>query len=90
MTTEQARVEVGRRTFVGFVLAGTTLVAAADLGLAPPARAVPGTPQPAELYDLNDFLTEAAMPTANLITVTVHEDGTASFALPRIDRKSVV
>ncbi|WP_395690624.1 molybdopterin cofactor-binding domain-containing protein [Nocardioides sp.] len=85
MTTEQARVEVGRRTFVGFVLAGTTLVAAADLGLAPPAGAVPGTPQPAELYDLNDFLTEVAMPTANLITVTVHEDGTASFALPRME-----
>ena len=39
---------------------------------------MPGGPQPAELYDLNDFLTEAAMPTANLITVEVHDDGTAT------------
>src|SRR4051794_19115311 len=76
---------VGRRAFVGYVIGGTTLVAAADLALGSPAEAIPGTPQPAELYDLNDFLTEAAMPTANLITVTVHEDGTASFALPRME-----
>jgi isoquinoline 1-oxidoreductase beta subunit len=77
---------IGRRSFIGYVLGGTTLVAAADLvGAGAPAAAVPGTPQPAESYDLNDFLTEAAMPTANLITVTVHEDGTASFALPRME-----
>ena len=49
---------------------------------ATPAAAIPTVPQPAELYDLNDLLTDAARPTANLITVTVHEDGTASFALP--------
>ncbi|MFC6344736.1 molybdopterin cofactor-binding domain-containing protein, partial [Nocardioides hankookensis] len=78
---------VARRSFLGYVVAGTTLVAAADLGLGrpAPAAAVPGVPQPAEVYDLNDMLTEAAMPTANLITVTVHEDGTASFALPRME-----
>src|SRR6478736_3774254 len=76
---------VGRRTFVGYVLGGTTLVAAADLALGSPARAIPGTPQPAEAYDLNDMLTEAAMPTANLIAITVNEDGTASFALPRME-----
>ena len=78
---------IARRSFLGYVVAGTTLVAAADLGLgrAAPAAALPGVPQPAELYDLNDLLTEAAMPTANLITVTVHEDGTASFALPRME-----
>ena len=87
MTTQPARVTIGRRTFVGYVVAGATLVAAADLGSGPagPAAAAPGVPQPAELYDLNDFLTEAAMPTANLITVEVHEDGTASFALPRME-----
>ena len=85
MTTDIGTVSVGRRSFVGYVIGGTTLVAAADLVGAPPATAAPGTPQPAELYDLNDMLTEAAMPTANLITVTVHEDGTASFALPRME-----
>ena len=40
-------------------------------------------PQVAELYDLNDFIDDSCRPTANLITVTVHPDGTASFALPR-------
>lgn len=76
-----------RRRFLGYLLAAPTLAAAADLGLgtatAPPALALPSGPQPAELYDLNDMLTDATRPTANLITVVVHEDGTASFALPR-------
>ena len=75
---------IARRSFLGYVVAGTTLVAAADL-LPAAAVAAPGTPQPAEAYDLNDFLTQAATPTANLITITVHEDGTASFALPRME-----
>jgi isoquinoline 1-oxidoreductase beta subunit len=75
---------VGRRSFVGYVLAGTTLVAAADLGLGAPARAaVPSGPQVAELYDLNDFVTDTSRPTAHLITITVRDDGTAHFALPR-------
>ncbi|HEU5036368.1 MAG TPA: molybdopterin cofactor-binding domain-containing protein [Nocardioides sp.] len=85
MTTDLGAASVGRRAFVGYVIGGTTLVAAADFVVPPPASAVPGTPQPAELYDLNDLLTEAAMPTANLITVAVHEDGTASFELPRME-----
>src|SRR3954451_12319276 len=76
---------VGRRTFVGYVLAGTTLVAAADFALGGPARAASGLsgPQVAEFYDLNDFVDQACLPTANLVTITVHKDGTASFALPR-------
>ena len=78
---------VGRRRFLGYLLGGATLVAAADLGLTTEraVAAVPSGPQPPELYDLNDMLTDAARPTANLITVTVHEDGTASFALPRAE-----
>jgi isoquinoline 1-oxidoreductase beta subunit len=74
-----------RRSFVGYVLAGTTLVAAADLALGGPARAAsgPSGPQVAEYYDLNDFVDDACRPTANLITITLHPDGTASFALPR-------
>ncbi|RYU08763.1 molybdopterin cofactor-binding domain-containing protein [Nocardioides iriomotensis] len=77
----------GRRRFLGYLLAAPTLAAAADLSLgtatAPPALALPSGPQPAEVYDLNDMLTDATRPTANLITVVVHEDGTASFELPR-------
>ncbi len=78
--------QVDRRRFMGYLLGAATLVAAADLGLAPErAAALPSGPQPAELYDLNDMLTDATRPTANLVTVTVNEDGTASFALPRAE-----
>ncbi len=76
---------IERRSFVGYVLAGTTLVAAADFALGSPARAASGVngPQIAETYDLNDFIGQACLPTASMVTVTVNPDGTASFALPR-------
>ena len=37
------------------------------------------------MLDLSDILFYAAAPTANLITVKVNKDGTASFALPRVE-----
>ncbi|MFF9850860.1 molybdopterin cofactor-binding domain-containing protein [Streptomyces litmocidini] len=85
---------IGRRRFLGYVLAAPTLTVAAQLGaeaLAPrPAAAatpalVPSLPGPAELLDLNELLTLAALPTSNLITVRVDTDGTAHFALPRAE-----
>lgn len=79
--------EVGRRRFLGYLLAAPTLAAAAQLGeaavSAPNAEA--GVPEPSEAYDLNDLLTEAALPTSNLISVQVHPDGTASFDMPRVE-----
>jgi len=78
--------EVGRRRFLGYLLAAPTLVAAAQLGDPPAAgAAVPSPPQPADLYDLNDMLRDAARPTSHLITVEVRRDGTAWFALPRME-----
>ncbi|MDF9715748.1 MULTISPECIES: molybdopterin cofactor-binding domain-containing protein [unclassified Nocardioides] len=77
-----------RRTFLGFVLSGSTLVAAAPLGVgAAPASAdgIPTVPQPPEILDLNDFLTLAGASTSNLISITINADGTASFALPRAE-----
>lgn len=75
-----------RRSFIGYVIGGTTLVAAADLAMAKPSYAVvPSGPQVPELYDLEDLQTDAALPTSQLITVEVHDDGTASFALPRME-----
>ncbi|MFJ3583085.1 molybdopterin cofactor-binding domain-containing protein [Streptomyces sp. NPDC090127] len=83
-----------RRRFLGYVLAAPTLTVAAQLGeavLAPsPASAaapalVPSLPGPSEIYDLNDMLTHAALPTAHLITIRIEADGTASFALPRAE-----
>ena len=81
---------IGRRRFLGYVLAASTLTVAAELGEAVlvPSRAeavVPSAPGPAEIYDLNDMLTHATLPTANLITIRVDTDGTASFALPRAE-----
>ncbi|MGI5142267.1 molybdopterin cofactor-binding domain-containing protein [Streptomyces sp. CA-106110] len=81
---------IGRRRFLGYVVAASTLTVAAQLGegaLAPQeaAAAVPSLPGPAEIYDLNDMLTHAALPTANLITIRLDADGTASFALPRAE-----
>ncbi|WP_042378161.1 molybdopterin cofactor-binding domain-containing protein [Streptacidiphilus melanogenes] len=87
--SEQRPTDVSRRRFLGYVLAASTLTVAAQLGegaAAPRAEAaVPGVPEPADLYDLNDMLTDATLATANLITITLNPDGTASFALPRAE-----
>lgn len=86
---------LGRRRFLGYVLAAPTLTAAAELGPATGAHAaVPAADGPAsgipspeitELVDLNDVMTAAALPTSGLITVEVNQDGTVSFALPRAE-----
>lgn len=70
-----------RRRFLGYLLAAPTLAVAVPLG----ENVVPSPPEPAELLDLGDALTLAAAPTANLITVGINPDGTASFALPRAE-----
>jgi isoquinoline 1-oxidoreductase beta subunit len=79
-----------RRRFLGYVLAAPTLVVAAQLGVeaADPKAAegaIPSPPEPAELMDLGDALTLAALPTANLISIRMNADGTASFAMPRAE-----
>ncbi|MEV0118875.1 molybdopterin cofactor-binding domain-containing protein [Streptomyces sp. NPDC050844] len=76
---------IGRRRFLGYVLAAPTLVTAAQLGPAPGAVAGIPSPEVTELVDLNDVMTAAALPTSNLITVEVGSDGTVSFALPRAE-----
>lgn len=78
----------GRRRFLGYLVAAPTLAVAVGAGYdqlvsAPAEAAVPSPPQPADGYDLTDALTDAAAPTANLITVVVNPDGTVSFDLPR-------
>ncbi|MEV0026104.1 molybdopterin cofactor-binding domain-containing protein [Streptomyces atroolivaceus] len=76
---------VGRRRFLGYVLAAPTLMAAAELVAAPEVRADIPSPEVTELIDLNDVMTVAALPTSGLITVEVNHDGTVSFALPRAE-----
>lgn len=76
---------ISRRRFMGYVLAGPVLVAAADLRAPQPASASIPTVQLVDAYDLNDLLTDAAMATSSLLTVTVNPDGTVAFALPRAE-----
>jgi isoquinoline 1-oxidoreductase subunit beta len=84
--------EVSRRRFLTYVVAGPTVIAAAKWADASPGllggtdmQPIPSAPGPADIHDLNDLLTDATKPTADMITVTVHKDGTASFALPRVE-----
>ncbi|MGN6609519.1 MAG: molybdopterin cofactor-binding domain-containing protein [Jatrophihabitans sp.] len=76
-----------RRSFLGFLVAAPTLVAAggALLGGKEAGAAVPSLPEPSDLFDLGDLQNLAALPTSNLITVVVNPDGTVSFALPRAE-----
>ncbi len=84
-TVDAARFELSRRRFLGYLIAGPTLIAGARLVLPEAADAALPTHQPVDNIDLTDILTEAAMPTSNLITVTVGSDGIVSFALPRAE-----
>jgi isoquinoline 1-oxidoreductase beta subunit len=95
--TEKAKTKrpLGRRRFLGYLVAAPTLVVAAEIGReavfgADPVWAsllptVPSAPQTPEMYDLLDALRDAGRPTANLIKVEVKKDGTVAFALPRAD-----
>ncbi|KRA32440.1 MULTISPECIES: molybdopterin cofactor-binding domain-containing protein [unclassified Nocardioides] len=79
---------LSRRSFVGYVVGGTSLMVMADLALgASPASAVPipSVPQIPELYDLNDFLVHCTLPTANHVGIRIDEQGDAHFALPRME-----
>ncbi len=81
-----ARLGASRRGFLGYVVGATTLVVAADLRLGTPAyAAVASPPQIAEAYDLEDLQTDAARPTSQMITIAIEEDGTATFAIPRME-----
>ena len=76
---------LSRRGFIGYLIAGPTLLAGAELVIADDARAAIPTVQPVDAYDLSDLLNDAALPTSALITVAVNPDGTVSFALPRAE-----
>ncbi len=72
------------------MVGASTLTVAAQVGeenLAPAEAeaSVSSVPGPAETYDLNEVLTRAILPTANLITIRIDTHGTASFALPQAE-----
>ena len=86
--TRPRKTDFSRRTFLGWVLAAPTLMVAAPLlaaGADEAGASVPSLPEPSDLFDLTDLLTDATLATAYLVTVTVNTDGTVSYALPRAE-----
>ncbi|MDT4940346.1 MAG: isoquinoline 1-oxidoreductase subunit beta [Pseudonocardiales bacterium] len=81
---------VDRRGFLGWVLAAPTLLVGASAfgALAGPeaaGAAILSPPEPADLYDLSDLITDATLPTSMLVKVGVETDGTVTYALPRAE-----
>lgn len=74
---------ITRRRMMGYLIAAPTLVAAARW--AEPAEAAVPTVQLSDTFDLSDLLNLAAATTANLVSVRVNSDGTASFDLHRAE-----
>lgn len=82
--------QLGRRKFLGFLVAAPTLAVAVGTGVdslfaEPALAALPTTPSASEAYDLSDALTDSALPTSNLISIVVNSDGTVTFDLPRAE-----
>ncbi|MFC5752727.1 xanthine dehydrogenase family protein molybdopterin-binding subunit [Actinomadura rugatobispora] len=76
---------LGRRRFLGYLVAAPTLAVAVQWPRDPAAAEIPSLPQPEEILDVGDLVKLASAPTSGLVAVQVHEDGTASFALPRAE-----
>ncbi|MDX3614276.1 xanthine dehydrogenase family protein molybdopterin-binding subunit [Streptomyces europaeiscabiei] len=77
-----------RRRFLTYLVAAPTLAVATKIGLdayAPGVAdaAIPTLPAPADLVDLGDLLILAGVPTANMLVLSVDEEGIAHFRLPR-------
>jgi isoquinoline 1-oxidoreductase beta subunit len=85
--TRRSVTGVSRRKFLGWVVAGPTLIVAAPLlaGADEAGAAVPSPPELSDLIDLTDVITDASIPTARLVTVTVNVDGSVSYAMPRAE-----
>src|SRR5436305_11926796 len=82
--------EPTRRRFITYLVAAPTVVAAtrwadASTGGGTNPQPITSAPGMADEYDLNDMLTDSTRPTANMISVTINKDGSASFALPRVE-----
>lgn len=78
---------VGRRRFLGYLVAAPTLTIAVRVGLdavhTDSANALPTLPDPADLLDLGEVLILAGTPTAHLLRLTVNTDGSIVLEMPR-------
>ncbi|WP_329599122.1 molybdopterin-dependent oxidoreductase [Streptomyces pseudovenezuelae] len=77
-----------RRRFLTYLVAAPALAVATKVGVdvyAPGSAdaAIPTPPAPADLVDLGDVLILAGKPTADMLVLSVDEDGGVDFRLPR-------
>lgn len=77
-----------RRRFLTYLVAAPSLAVATRTGLdvyepGTAYAAIPTLPAPADLVDLGDLLILAGAPTANMLVLSVDEEGTVHFRLPR-------
>ncbi|MFF7763925.1 xanthine dehydrogenase family protein molybdopterin-binding subunit [Streptomyces griseorubiginosus] len=77
-----------RRRFLTYLVAAPVLAVATKIGVdvyAPGSAdaAIPAPPAPADLVDLGDLLILAGKPTADMLVLSVDEDGGVLFRLPR-------
>ncbi|MFJ4933380.1 molybdopterin cofactor-binding domain-containing protein [Streptomyces pseudovenezuelae] len=77
-----------RRRFLTYLVAAPALAVATKFGVdvyAPGSAdaAIPTPPAPADLVDLGDLLILAGKPTADMLVLSVDEDGGVDFRLPR-------
>ncbi|MFG2799167.1 xanthine dehydrogenase family protein molybdopterin-binding subunit [Streptomyces pseudovenezuelae] len=77
-----------RRRFLTYLVAAPALAVATKVGVdvyAPGSAdaAIPTPPAPADLVDLGDLLILAGKPTADMLVLSVDEDGGVDFRLPR-------
>ncbi|MFF0012443.1 molybdopterin cofactor-binding domain-containing protein [Streptomyces sp. NPDC005374] len=77
-----------RRRFLTYLVAAPALAVATRVGVDAyaPGRAeaaIPTPPAPADLVDLGDLLILAGAPTADMLVLSVDEDGDVHFRLPR-------
>ncbi|MEU9168421.1 molybdopterin cofactor-binding domain-containing protein [Streptomyces sp. NPDC048420] len=77
-----------RRRFLTYLVAAPALAVATRIGVdayAPGSAdaAIPTPPAPADLVDLGDLLILAGAPTADMLVLSVDEDGDVHFRLPR-------
>lgn len=89
-TRQTEEPDLGRRRFLGYLIAAPTLAVVAGgtwaaIEQSTASAAIPSLPQPPDAFDLGDLQNLAAAPTAHLIAIQVHEDGRASFAVPRCE-----
>ncbi|MEJ3653703.1 molybdopterin cofactor-binding domain-containing protein [Actinomycetes bacterium KLBMP 9759] len=80
----------GRRRFLAYVVAGSTLTIAAKLGVdtitaADASAQIPSPPQLLDIQDLGDILILAGKPTEHLVRLEITEDGRAVLELPRAE-----